>query len=44
MTLPKTSIGILGASLMATAAEQLNGRLTTDFSPEGALLRVCFRD
>ncbi|MFG6499773.1 MULTISPECIES: histidine kinase dimerization/phosphoacceptor domain -containing protein [unclassified Sulfitobacter] len=34
----------LGRMLMATAAEQLNGRLTTDFSPEGALLRVCFRD
>ncbi|MFG6589560.1 hypothetical protein [Sulfitobacter sp. 1A12157] len=34
----------LGRMLMATAAEQLNGRLTTEFTSEGALLRVCFRD
>jgi two-component sensor histidine kinase len=33
----------LGRMLMATAAEQLSGRLSTDFSANGALLRVCFR-
>jgi len=32
----------LGRMLMATAAEQLHGRLTTDFNPDGALMRVCF--
>nr|WP_279626419.1 histidine kinase dimerization/phosphoacceptor domain -containing protein [Sulfitobacter delicatus] len=32
----------LGQKLMATAAEQLNGRLTTDFTPEGAVMMVSF--
>ncbi|WP_339819157.1 histidine kinase dimerization/phosphoacceptor domain -containing protein [Sulfitobacter dubius] len=33
----------LGRMLMSTATEQLNGRLTTDFGADGALMRVCFR-
>lgn len=32
----------LGKMLMRSAAEQLNGRLTTDFTPEGAVMQVSF--